>query len=316
MARLFDDIKIRCWSFMDSKYGMYCRELQLDRTPIGYECRRVIGSYKNKHMYKFMSSVNAEICTALIGYRCLDFDILDSSIMSSGVFNNITNHWSREDVNCFFNEIRKDRGEDEYYNILCSTIVEPLKTSTQYANSKSIQDIITSLILSEKLDSKWIASINILDFDLENIYEIFSKLYYGISEDGVHYTKYLREVLEQIKTTSISIKRSKEIKKYMADRKITVHLHSNLLKISERIGSRNGRTIFSPRYNLVRCGCFKGSLEEFYDKVDQTYPEYKGSIHRVNYFNFIKECKRINEPYVVEFLFSKKETLLIGWGCL
>ena len=59
--------------------------------------------------------------------------------------------------------------------------------------------------------------------------------------------------------------------------------------ISDLIGSRNDRTTYFVKKDIVKCGCFSGSLQEFENKVAETY--YVGSKYRKQYDDFINIIK-------------------------
>lgn len=74
-----------------------------------------------------------------------------------------------------------------------------------------------------------------------------------------------------------------------------LYLESSLIKdhgnfiFSNHIGSRYGRTIYDKKYDKIFCGCFKGTLDEFIDKVHEVYPEEH--IYRKEYDQFIDIIK-------------------------
>jgi len=61
--------------------------------------------------------------------------------------------------------------------------------------------------------------------------------------------------------------------------------------VSKPIGSRKDQTTvyFSPEKTQVFCGCFRGTLEEFKQKVAETYDEK--NIFRAEYDSFIRKVE-------------------------
>ena len=53
------------------------------------------------------------------------------------------------------------------------------------------------------------------------------------------------------------------------------------------IGSRKDMTTYCFEDDLIICGCFKGTLKEFKEKVLETYPDKKSQYHK-EYLGFIK----------------------------
>jgi len=54
-------------------------------------------------------------------------------------------------------------------------------------------------------------------------------------------------------------------------------------------------TIYSYEYDVIRCGCFKGSIKEFVEKVKSTYPE--GHKHRIEYDAAIDMIEKLRPLY-------------------
>ena len=61
--------------------------------------------------------------------------------------------------------------------------------------------------------------------------------------------------------------------------------------ISGNIGSRNTKTSYQKSTGKIRCGCFIGSLSEFAEKVEISYPD-KTHKHRIEYDAFIEHIKK------------------------
>ncbi|MDL2308527.1 hypothetical protein LJC53_02955 [Bacteroidales bacterium OttesenSCG-928-C03] len=70
--------------------------------------------------------------------------------------------------------------------------------------------------------------------------------------------------------------------------------NNNKFLHSKKIGSRSSRTCFNIDRDTVFCGCFKGSLLEFKERVNEVYPT---GIHRIEYMNFIEECENVKSSY-------------------
>ena len=62
--------------------------------------------------------------------------------------------------------------------------------------------------------------------------------------------------------------------------------------ISKELGSRNSITSYQVSKDIIRCGCFVGSLEEFKNRVDSVYPS---GVHRHDYFVFIELIESLIE---------------------
>ena len=58
--------------------------------------------------------------------------------------------------------------------------------------------------------------------------------------------------------------------------------------VSEPIGSRKDRTSYHISKDVVHCGCFKGTLNEFEAEVNCTHPY---GVFREEYDSFIKDAK-------------------------
>lgn len=63
--------------------------------------------------------------------------------------------------------------------------------------------------------------------------------------------------------------------------------------ISERIGSRSCQTIYDTHTNMITCGCFYGTLEEFISRVNFEYPS-DDTIYKKEYTDFINKIKKHN----------------------
>ena len=61
------------------------------------------------------------------------------------------------------------------------------------------------------------------------------------------------------------------------------------------IGSRNDITIYSYEYDVIRCGCFKGSIKEFAERVKSTYQE--GHKYRIEYDAAIEMIEKLRPLY-------------------
>jgi hypothetical protein len=68
----------------------------------------------------------------------------------------------------------------------------------------------------------------------------------------------------------------------------TIIQSTNEVRLSKNIGSRNDKTIFYIKRDLIKCGCFGGTLAQFEQRVNEVYPNGK---HGNNYRHFIAECK-------------------------
>jgi hypothetical protein len=62
------------------------------------------------------------------------------------------------------------------------------------------------------------------------------------------------------------------------------------LFISKSIGSRYDITEYWIEVDEIKCGCYKGNLKDFENRVKEKYPE-KESKYRKEYLEFITECK-------------------------
>ena len=61
------------------------------------------------------------------------------------------------------------------------------------------------------------------------------------------------------------------------------------------IGSRNCIILYSYEYNVIICGCFKGSIKEFAEKVKSTYQE--GHKRRIEYDAAIDMIEKLRPLY-------------------
>ena len=57
------------------------------------------------------------------------------------------------------------------------------------------------------------------------------------------------------------------------------------------IGSRKGQTTVNLNKNIVWCGCFVGSLEEFQIQVEKTHGGKEPNSNYYDYMDFIELCK-------------------------
>ena len=69
-------------------------------------------------------------------------------------------------------------------------------------------------------------------------------------------------------------------------------LDKKIISIS-RIGSRKGMTTYNFDDDIIWCGCFKGTLKEFEDKVKETHKDNKQYLKE--YMGFIKYIKSLSE---------------------
>jgi uncharacterized protein YjbI with pentapeptide repeats len=64
----------------------------------------------------------------------------------------------------------------------------------------------------------------------------------------------------------------------------------------DRIGSGKRRTIYNPTKNIIWCGCFTGTFEEFQEKIKKEYGSnnvyYKEYMACVEYFKTIAGIER------------------------
>ena len=66
---------------------------------------------------------------------------------------------------------------------------------------------------------------------------------------------------------------------------------------SKSIGSRYNITEYWIETDEIKCGCWKGNLKQFKERVNSVYSG-KDNKHRIDYMKFIDECemKRKNKP--------------------
>ena len=62
----------------------------------------------------------------------------------------------------------------------------------------------------------------------------------------------------------------------------------------DRIGSRKRGTIYNATKNIVWCGCFRGTFEEWVTKIRETYPDEK-NVYRKEYEAAIAFFKAVAE---------------------
>ena len=59
--------------------------------------------------------------------------------------------------------------------------------------------------------------------------------------------------------------------------------------ISAKIGSRSDNSVYLVLHDKMKCGCFRGTLQEFENQVHNRYE--LGNKHRIEYDTFIELCK-------------------------
>ena len=59
-----------------------------------------------------------------------------------------------------------------------------------------------------------------------------------------------------------------------------------------RIGSRKGMTTYDFDKDIIWCGCFKGTLDEFEDKVNETHKDNEQYLKEyLGFINYLKSLK-------------------------